>query len=67
MATPKRRHSNTRTALRRSQDGIRPKSSSVCSHCKAAKRPHHVCPKCGFYRGRQVMTIKVKSKKEGTK
>jgi large subunit ribosomal protein L32 len=31
---------------------------SVCSQCAAPSLPHRVCPSCGFYKGRQVLTIK---------
>ena len=27
-----------------------------CSNCGNLVLAHHVCPKCGFYRGRQVIT-----------
>jgi large subunit ribosomal protein L32 len=27
-----------------------------CSNCGNLVQSHHVCPKCGFYRGHQVMT-----------
>ncbi len=27
-----------------------------CSNCGNLVQSHHVCPKCGFYRGRQVIT-----------
>ncbi len=63
MANPKRRHSNTRSRLRRAHDFLKPKSVSECPQCKAAVRPHRICPSCGYYRGRQVLTIKVKEKK----
>lgn len=64
MANPKRRHSNTRTRLRRSHDFLTVKSLSACSHCGAHIIPHRVCSACGYYRGKQVITIKVKEKKE---
>lgn len=64
MANPKRRHSNTRTRLRRSQDFIRVKSLSRCAHCGAMIIPHRVCASCGYYRGKQVITVEVGSKKE---
>lgn len=63
MANPKRRHSNTRSRLRRAHDFLKLKSLSTCPQCKAAALPHRVCPSCGFYRGRQVITVKVKQKK----
>jgi large subunit ribosomal protein L32 len=33
-----------------------------CSNCQALCLSHRVCQKCGFYRGRQVLDIKSKSK-----
>ena len=64
MANPKRRHSNTRTRLRRANDFLKLKSLSTCSHCGAVTVPHRVCPSCGYYRGKQVITIAVKEAKE---
>lgn len=62
MAHPKRRHSNTRTNLRRSHDHLKTKSLSKCSKCGTEIIPHRVCSVCGSYRGKQIKTIKVKSK-----
>jgi len=28
-----------------------------CPRCHAPKLPHHVCPACGFYNGRKVLTV----------
>jgi large subunit ribosomal protein L32 len=30
---------------------------SKCPQCDAPYAPHRVCPACGFYKGRQVLTI----------
>jgi large subunit ribosomal protein L32 len=65
MANPKRRHSNTRTRLRRSQDFLKVKSSSRCPHCGASILPHRICDACGYYRGKQILTVEVKTEKEG--
>ena len=35
---------------------------SVCKNCGAKKLSHRVCPVCGYYKGKQVITIKSKSK-----
>ncbi len=64
MAHPKRRHSNMRTRLRRTHDTLQPPSMSRCANCGRELLPHRICHHCGFYRGKQVLTIKVKSKKE---
>ncbi|PIQ87293.1 MAG: 50S ribosomal protein L32 [Candidatus Omnitrophica bacterium CG11_big_fil_rev_8_21_14_0_20_45_26] len=64
MAHPKRRHSNERSSLRRSHDAVHAKSLSKCSNCGAMIAPHRICPACGYYKGRQVVTIKMKSKSE---
>ncbi len=64
MANPKRRHSNTRTRLRRSHDHMTVQSGPVCSNCKAPVRSHCVCKACGYYNGKQVLTIKSKDKKK---
>lgn len=64
MANPKRRHSNTRTRLRRAHDFLDKKSVSKCAHCGTAVIPHRVCGKCGHYKGRQVLTIKAASSKK---
>ncbi|MDQ3169954.1 MAG: 50S ribosomal protein L32 [Acidobacteriota bacterium] len=54
MPNPKRRHSKTRTAKRRTHDALTAKTSGECPQCRERKLPHQVCPHCGFYRGRQV-------------
>lgn len=30
---------------------------SKCPQCDAPCIPHRVCPACGFYKGRQVITV----------
>jgi large subunit ribosomal protein L32 len=29
----------------------------VCPQCASPYIPHRVCPACGFYKGRQVMSL----------
>jgi large subunit ribosomal protein L32 len=33
-----------------------------CQNCGAQKLTHRVCPVCGYYGGKQIITIKSKSK-----
>jgi len=58
MPNPKRRHSKSRTRSRRAHDFLKPKSLSTCPQCHEAKMPHRVCPKCGYYKGREVIAVK---------
>lgn len=58
MPNPKRRHSKQRTAKRRSHDFLTPQALSECPNCHERKLPHHACPKCGFYKGRDVLGVK---------
>ena len=64
MAHPKRKHSNTRSRLRRANDFLVPKSKSQCAQCGAFILPHRVCGGCGFYKGKLVKAIKVKTKEK---
>ena len=57
MPNPKRRHSKTRTAKRRTHDALKPKSLSECPHCHEPKAPHHVCANCGYYNGRLAIEL----------
>ncbi|MEI8091393.1 MAG: 50S ribosomal protein L32 [bacterium] len=36
----------------------------ICKNCGAKKLTHRVCPVCGYYKGKQVLTIKSKSKEK---
>ncbi|HUU46093.1 MAG TPA: 50S ribosomal protein L32 [Acidobacteriota bacterium] len=60
MALPKRRHSKTRTAKRRTHWKLVAPNLATCPQCSGLRRPHHVCPQCGFYGGREVMSPETK-------
>lgn len=36
--------------------------TSKCKNCWAVKLSYRVCPACGYYKWKQVLTIKTKSK-----
>ncbi len=57
MPNPKRRHSKSRTAKRRTHDALQPVPVGTCPQCQGAKAPHQVCPQCGYYKGRQVRAV----------
>ncbi|MBR5783836.1 MAG: 50S ribosomal protein L32 [Bacteroidales bacterium] len=52
MPHPKHRFSQTRTAKRRTHDKVEAAQLITCSNCGAKVMYHHVCPECGYYRGK---------------
>ena len=54
MAVPKSKISQSRRNQRRAHDSLAAASYHECSNCGELKRPHHVCPACGYYDGREV-------------
>jgi large subunit ribosomal protein L32 len=55
MAVPKRKTSKSKRNMRRSHDTLKAESWVEDSHTGEAVRRHHVDPKTGMYRGRQVI------------
>ncbi len=58
MAQPKRRWSKARTGDRRSTWKLEEQNLSTCSHCHETVRPHTVCSNCGYYDGKEVVSVK---------
>lgn len=44
--------------MRRSHDGLSLIQSVECLNCGALHLPHHLCKKCGYYNGKQVLQTK---------
>ena len=57
MAVPKRRTSRSKKLKRRAQWKIARPALSTCAQCGSPRLPHRVCPNCGSYAGRQVVSI----------
>ena len=57
MANPTKRHSKSRKRKRRTHDSLSAVNMVSCPQCGEAKLPHHVCPHCGVYKGRQVIAV----------
>lgn len=57
MANPKYKHSRKRTRTRRAHDSMKKINLSECANCKEKKPPHRVCPYCGHYGGREVVSF----------
>ena len=62
MALPKRKHSKARRDKSRTHWKLAVASITKCAQCAKPVLPHHVCVHCGYYRGRQVIQVRVKKK-----
>lgn len=59
MPNPKRRHSQARRDKRRANFlRLTPPTLVKCQSCEAFHMPHHVCPSCGKYNQRQVISLR---------
>ncbi len=57
MAVPKRKVSKSRVRGRKRSHRLTVPATAACPQCGSARQPHRLCPSCGYYRGRQVVTI----------
>ncbi|MCB9091694.1 MAG: 50S ribosomal protein L32 [Halobacteriovoraceae bacterium] len=66
MAVPKKRTSVSRKGLRRAgqHHKMYRKHATSCKNCGALVLPHNACPSCGYYKGKEIFTIKVKEAEE---
>ena len=64
MPAPKRRHSRARGRKRRTHWKVKPPTLTKCPNCGEPKLPHRICPNCGYYAGREVVTPVVVTEEE---
>ncbi len=55
MAVPKRKMSKARRDSRRANWKLAAPGLVDCPQCHEPKKPHHVCPECGYYDGKEVV------------
>lgn len=58
MAVPKKKVSQSRRDMRRSHEALKSTAHAECPNCGELKLPHHICPSCGYYDGREVVSAK---------
>ena len=56
MAVPKKKTSKSRRDMRRSHHALVSVLSTACPNCGERKLSHHICPSCGHYNGRAVIS-----------
>lgn len=64
-ALPKRKKSKSRAGNRLSHNALKPPSLDECPQCHSPKLPHHACPICGTYNGREVIDMEKRKKSGG--
>jgi large subunit ribosomal protein L32 len=57
MAVPKKRKSKAKRDSRRSNWKLKAPNVIDCPQCTEPMLPHRVCPKCGYYKGREVVQV----------
>jgi large subunit ribosomal protein L32 len=60
MGVPKRKTSKMRLRTRKAANRWRRPQLSKCPQCASTVAGHTVCPSCGYYKGRQVLTVEGK-------
>tara|TARA_Y100001970_G_scaffold294270_1_gene449536 strand:+ start:14224 stop:14430 length:207 start_codon:yes stop_codon:yes gene_type:complete len=64
MAVPKKRRSKAKKRTHRSLWKIHTPETMACEQCGELTILHHACKHCGYYKGKQVLKIKIKKEKE---
>lgn len=59
---PKRKHTSGRRDRRRAHDALEAANTVTCSNCGEMRLPHHACPNCGHYKGKEVVEVKEEKK-----
>lgn len=61
MAVPKYKVSKAKAASRKASNmKLEAPTLTVCSKCGNLILPHRVCPKCGYYKGEQIIKVEEK-------
>lgn len=64
MGLPGHRRTSSHKRRRAAHFALKSATTVKCGQCGKAILPHHVCPHCGYYKGRQVVKIPLKGKKK---
>ena len=57
MAVAQHKVSKTRKRMRRTHNALTAVNTTKCPNCGEAIKPHRVCPKCGFYKGKEEVKV----------
>ena len=57
MAVPFRRTSKTKKRMRRTHLKKEVGTLTACPKCGTTIQPHRACTKCGYYKGKEVISV----------
>lgn len=60
----KRKYAKARQGERRAHLALTAQQLAECPQCHKMKRPHTVCPACGYYNGLKVLEPKTKKQQK---
>ncbi|MCD4705273.1 50S ribosomal protein L32 [bacterium] len=58
MSVPKKHKTSSKRNKGRSHLALKKTNLVKCPKCKTVIKPHRACPKCGYYKGEEVIKIK---------
>ncbi|MBI5765688.1 50S ribosomal protein L32 [Candidatus Falkowbacteria bacterium] len=64
MGLPSKKRTKTSKRQRAAHFALKAVKLNKCPHCRRPVLPHHACEFCGYYKDRQIITIKIKKKTE---
>ncbi len=67
MTAPKKRTTKSRRDKRRLHIYLKKPNLVECSKCGKSTLPHRICPFCGYYKGKQVITVSDEEKEKKKK
>jgi len=67
MPVPPKRRSQSKGRRGRSHQALKKPQLIKCGKCGKPVVAHRVCPVCGSYKGKEIIKLKMKKKKEGKK
>ena len=53
---PKSKISRSKRGMRRAHNALNRETVVNCNNCGSMVQPHRVCPSCGYYKGREILT-----------
>jgi large subunit ribosomal protein L32 len=67
MPVARQKHTKARRDRARVHLEMKTVKTVACSNCSSQVLPHAVCPKCGYYKGKEVVNTMKKAEKKAKK